>query len=102
MAKKVIEFKVVKRNRYGHKWIEEPQERIEFRNKCKHRTKFGCENGYKCYTANNPQHIIDAVVIGCTPNVSCPRLRWWDSYYGLKKPYTMVGNGITPKEIKRL
>ncbi|MBQ7462454.1 MAG: hypothetical protein IJS63_09420 [Bacteroidaceae bacterium] len=93
MAKKVIEFRVVIRNRYGHRWIEEPLERVAFRNKCKHQM-LGClcEKGYKCYVADNPRHIVDGVIIGCTPNVSCPRLRWWDSFYGLKKPYTMVEN----------
>jgi hypothetical protein len=93
MARKEIEFKVLRKNSYGHRFILEPKERIKFRERCKH-NKLGtlCEKGYKCYTANNPRHVIDAVLIGCTPNVSCPRCRAWDKRHGLDLPYTMVEN----------
>ncbi|MBQ7156669.1 MAG: hypothetical protein IJR86_02575 [Bacteroidaceae bacterium] len=93
MAKKVIEFRIVKRNRYGHRWIEEPLERVAFRNSCKHQDRFGgCGKGCHCDVADNPMHIVDGVLFGCTPNADCSRLRWWDSFYGLKQPYTMIEN----------
>ena len=34
--KKQIEFKVLKKNKYGHPFILEPKERIKFREKCKY------------------------------------------------------------------
>lgn len=87
MAKtKPIEFKVLRKNQYGHRFILEPRERIRFREKCKHnRCQTLCEKGYKCY-------IDGGVLIGCTPDVSCPRCHAWDRRHGLEKPYTMVEN----------
>lgn len=81
-----IEFKVLRKNQYGHRFILEPNERIKFREKCKHRSNFGsCDKGYKC-------HIDGGVLIGCTPDVSCPRLWAWDKRHGLERSYTMVEN----------
>lgn len=84
--KKSVEFKVLKKNQYGHRWILEPKERIKFREKCKS-NKLGtlCEKGYKCY-------VDGGVLYGCTPDVSCPRLRAWDKKHGLERPFTMVEN----------
>lgn len=84
--KKPVEFKVLKKNSYGHRWILEPKERIKFREKCKF-NKLGtlCEKGYKCY-------VDGGVLIGCTPDVSCPRLSTWDKKHGLEQPFTMVEN----------
>ena len=84
--KKEIEFKVLKKNQYGHRWILEPKERIKFREKCKH-NNLGtmCDKGHKCY-------VDGGVLIGCTPDVSCPRLWAWDKRHGLEFPYTMVEN----------
>lgn len=83
---KPIEFKVIKKNKYGHRFILEPKERIKFREKCKY-NKLGCmcEKGYGCL-------IKDGVLIGCTPDVCCPRMMAWDKRHGLEKPYTMVEN----------
>lgn len=79
-------YNVVKRNRFGHLWIEEPVERIKFREGCKHnRLLTLCKKGYLCYEK-------DGALIGCTPNVSCPRLRSWDTRHGLQRPFTMVEN----------
>ena len=84
--KKPVEFKVLKKNQYGHRWILEPKERIKFREKCKfNRLVTFCEKGYKCY-------VDGGVLIGCTPDVLCPRLRTWDKKHGLELPYTMVEN----------
>ena len=86
MAKKEIEFKVLRKNSYGHRFILEPKERIKFRERCKHRNRVGgCENGYECY-------IDGGVLLGCTPDVSCPRCHAWDKRHGLELPYTMVEN----------
>lgn len=84
--KKQIEFKVLKKNQSGHRWILEPKERIKFREKCKY-NKLGtiCEKEYKCY-------VDGGVLIGCTPDVSCPRLMAWDKKHGLERPFTMVEN----------
>lgn len=82
--KKPVEFKVLKKNRHGHRFILEPEERIKFREKCKYNTLGTlCEKDYRCY-------INDGVLIGCTPSVSCPRVRAWDKRHGLELPYTMV------------
>ena len=84
--KKPIEFKVLRRNSYGHRWILEPKERIKFRERCKHHGRFGsCEKGYDCY-------VDGGVLLGCTPDVCCPRLRAWDKRHGLERPFTMVEN----------
>lgn len=84
--KKPVEFKVLKKNSWGHRFILEPKERIKFRERCKHNVVGTlCEKGYQCPTA-------DGVLVGCTPNVSCPRMRAWDKRHGLEKPYTMVEN----------
>lgn len=84
--KKQIEFKVLKKNKYGHRFILEPKERIKFREKCKY-NKLGtmCDKGYKCY-------VDGGVLTGCTANVNCPRLDAWDKRHGLERPYTMVEN----------
>lgn len=86
MAKKEITFKVLRKNSYGHRFILEPKERIKFRERCKY-NKLGtlCEKGYKCY-------IDGGVLLGCTPDVSCPRCHAWDKRHGLELPYTMVEN----------
>jgi hypothetical protein len=83
---KPIDFKVLKKNKYGHRFILEPKERIKFREKCKY-NKLGCmcEKGYDCLIENG-------VLIGCTPDVCCPRMMAWDKRHGLEKPYTMVEN----------
>ena len=84
--KKQVEFKVLRKNQYGHRFILEPKERIKFREKCKHGSKYGsCAKGYDCF-------VDGGVLIGCTPNVSCPRLYAWDKRHGLEKPYTMEEN----------
>ena len=84
--KKPVEFKVLRKNQWGHRFILEPKERIKFREKCKH-NKLGtmCEKGYDCLVQGG-------VLIGCTPNVSCPRCYAWDKRHGLEKSYTMVEN----------
>ena len=85
MAKE-INFKVLRKNKYGHRWILEPKERIRFRERCKHHQLFGsCEKGYDCYADGG-------VLLGCTPDVSCPRCRAWDKRHGLERPFTMVEN----------
>lgn len=86
MKKKEIEFKVLRKNSYGHRFILEPKERIKFRKGCKY-NKLGtmCEKGYECY-------IDGGVLLGCTPDVSCPRCHAWDKRHGLELPYTMVEN----------
>lgn len=83
---KPIDFKVLRKNKYGHRFILEPKERIKFREKCKH-NKLGCicEKGYECLTKYG-------VLGGCTPDVDCPRMMVWDKRHGLEKPYTMVEN----------
>lgn len=84
--KKLVEFKLLKKNNYGHRFFLEPKERIKFREKCKYnKCKTMCDKGYDCY-------VDGGVLIGCTPNVSCPRLYTWDKRHGLEKPYTMVEN----------
>ena len=84
--KKPVEFKVLKKNQHGHRFILEPEERIKFREKCKYNTLGTlCEKDYSFY-------INDGVLIGCTPSVSCPRVRAWDKRHGLELPYTMVEN----------
>ena len=86
VEKKQIEFKVLRKNNWGHRFILEPKERIKFREKCKH-NRLGtlCDKGYTCY-------INGGVLHGCTPNVSCPRCYAWDKRHGLEKPYTMEEN----------
>ncbi len=84
--KNPVKFKVLKKNSWGHRFILEPKERIKFRERCKHNVvRTLCEKGYQCPTT-------DGVLVGCTPNVSCPRMRAWDKRHGLEKPYTMVEN----------
>lgn len=88
----MIEWKVVKKNRYGHRWIEEPVERSEFRMKCKHRDEFGfCRKGYGCYETHNSRHVVDTFRLGCSESVKCcTRLLAWDKKHGIEKPYTIV------------
>ena len=90
---KPIKFKVIKRNRYGHKWIEEPEERVAFRERCKHHDKFGCKKHYHCEVQFDKRRGIIAWLLGCTPDVSCPRLKRWDTMHGIIQPFTMVENG---------
>lgn len=80
-----IEFKVLKKNSYGHRFILEPKERIKFRERCKHNKCGMCDKHYECYTDGG-------VLIGCTANVPCPRMMAWDKRHGLEKPYTMMEN----------
>ncbi len=89
----LITLNVVRRNRYGHRWIEEPVERVAFRMKCKH-IKMGCicEKNYFCIEQYDKRKGILAHLHGCTPNVDCPRLHRWDKKNGLEKPYTIVEN----------
>jgi hypothetical protein len=84
--KKQIEFKVLRKNSCGHRFILEPKERIKFREKCKH-NRYGtlCDKGYRCYSDG-------ACLIGCTPNVNCPRVGSWDKRHGLEGSYTMEEN----------
>ena len=84
--KKQIDFKVLRVNKRGYRFILEPKERIKFREKCKY-NKLGtlCEKGYKC-------HVDHGFLHGCTENVVCPRLARWDRRHGLEKPYTFVEN----------
>lgn len=84
--KKPVEFKVLRKNNWGHRFILEPKERIKFREKCKH-NKLGtmCDKGYDCLIGGS-------VLIGCTPDVYCPRVLVWDRRHGLEKPYTMEEN----------
>ena len=88
-----IKFRIIRKNRYGNRWIEEPIERIEFRDKCKHQY-LGClcKQHYYCYV---PEGILN----GCTPNVACPRMKLWDTMHGLEKPYTWVDNPKTEAEL---
>ena len=88
----MVEWKVVKKNRWGHRFIEEPVERIAYRKKCKHNGLFGCNKGYRCYEANNRKRILDTVIVGCTPNVDCPLLSRWDKRHGLEGSYTILEN----------
>lgn len=84
--KKPVEFKVLRKNRYGHRFILEPRERIKFREKCKYnKCKTLCDKHYDC-------HVEGGVLIGCTPNVLCPRVLAWDRQHGLEKPYTIEEN----------
>ena len=84
--KKPVEFKVLRKNSYGHRFILEPRERIKFRERCKYNKRGTmCEKGYDCY-------VDGGCLIGCTPDVSCPRLRTWDKKHGLERPFTMVEN----------
>ena len=88
----MTEWKIAKKNRWGHRWIEEPVEREEFRRKCKHLDPFGgCEKGYGCHETHNRKRVVDTFVVGCTPSVEdCERLRRWDKRHGLRPPYTIV------------
>ena len=88
----MVSFKVVKRNKYSVKWIEEPPQRFEFREKCKYQGKVGnCEKQYYAegYDERNKQMYF---LGGCTPDVNCPRLKAWDTRHGLKKPYHYLNN----------
>lgn len=92
--KKQVEFRVLRKNRSGHRFILEPKERIKFRGRCKY-NKLGdlCEKGCKSYTSSNRGgRVVDSVVIGCAADVRCPRVLAWDKRHGLEKPYTMVEN----------
>lgn len=80
-----IQFKVLRKNRYGCRFILEPKERIWFRKRCKYNKVGFCDKHYKCY-------VDGGVLLGCTPDVSCPRLRTWDKRHGLEHPYTIVEN----------
>lgn len=94
--KKPIDFKVLRKNAYGNRFILEPKERIKFRERCKHNKRGMCEKHYECY-------VDGGVLIGCTANVSCPRAIAWDKRHGLEKPYTMVENefpNLKPTTIK--
>lgn len=85
----------IKKNKWGHRFITEPKERIDFRKKCKFRDKLGCcEKGCKAFTYSNPRtKIVDTVLIGCTPIVQdCARVNRWDRRHGLIQPYTIVEN----------
>ena len=85
-AKKPVEFKILKKNKYGHRFILEPKERIKFRKRCKYnKLSTCCDKGYECSEDGS-------VLIGCTPDVICPRVLAWDKRHGLEKPYTMVEN----------
>ena len=99
VRKEPIVWRVVRRNRWGNRWIEEPAERVAFRRKCKHRDMFGgCAKGcYQLAASQNLKGIIDAFIPGCTAGVEfCPRLHAWDRRHGLHLPYTIVEN----KDIK--
>ena len=94
----MVQFKVVRKNKYGHRWIEEPPERVRFRNKCKYQ-RLGCicDKGYSTYVGHADGSM--GILIGCTPDVSCPRLKRWDTMHGLKRPYTIIENiSLTPAE----
>jgi len=83
---KEIKFKVLRKNKYGHRFILEPKERIKFREKCKYNEGYSsCKKNYKCYVDHG-------VLLGCTSNVDCPRCHNWDKRHGLELPYTMVEN----------
>lgn len=88
--KTLIDFHVIRRNKWGYKWIEEPKEREDFRNKCKYQ-KLGClcEKGYGTY-GYDIKSKEGYCLIGCTPDVNCPRLKRWDTLHGLKRPYKMI------------
>ena len=85
----MIDFRVIKKNRYGHRWIKEPEEREKFRGKCKHQ-ELGCICKKHYYSME--MHGKELVHVGgCSPNVYCPRLRRWDTMHGLREPnYTFV------------
>ena len=87
----MIEWKTVKRNRYGHRYIEEPAEREAFRKKCPHLSRFGCEKHLGCMETHNPKRIADTFVAGCAPSVEgCDRLYRWDKKHGRPMPSTIV------------
>ena len=87
----MTEWKVLKKNRYGHRWIEEPTEREAFRKKCPHLTMFGCGKHLGCLEAHNPKRIIDTFVAGCAPAVQdCDRLHRWDRRHNRPMPSTIV------------
>lgn len=94
----MVAFKVVKRNKYGHKWIEEPIERVKYRNRCNH-SRYGlCDEGYNTFEYDSKLKVLSAL-IGCTPDVDCPRMIAWDKKHGLEKPYTMVENKGTELKV---
>lgn len=87
----MVEWKTVKRNRCGHRWIEESVEREAFRKKCPHLSIFGCEKGYGCHETHNRKRVVDTFVGGCTPSVEfCERLHRWDKRHGRPYPSTIV------------
>ena len=81
-------FKVISTNKFGHRFIEEPNERILFRMKCKH-LELGnfCKKDYFAYTEEGGRAVR---LEGCTAGVKCPRLQRWDRRHGLVEPYSMV------------
>ena len=99
---KEIKLRIIRKNKYGNRWIEEPIERIAFRDKCKYQ-RLGClcDKHYYCYIPdNNPSGT--AILNGCTPNVICPRMKRWDTVHGLTRPYTWVDNPKAELELMQL
>ena len=81
---KTIEFKVIRTNKHGHRFILEPNARKKFRERCKYNRHYTiCDKRYGC-------HVDGGYLIGCSENVDCPRVHQWDKRHGLEKPYTMV------------
>ena len=78
-----MEIKVVKRSHYGVKFIEEPEERRVFREKCKSRI-LGCLCKKGCYFDYNDK-IAKCLyrVHGCLPKTYCKRMKAWDKKHGI-------------------
>lgn len=78
----MVSFKVVKRNKYGVKWIEEPPQRFEFREKCKYQGKVGnCEKQYYAegYDERNKQmYFLGGVYARCElPSIKSMGHKTW-------------------------
>ena len=77
-----MEIKVVKRNKFGGKFIEEPEERKVFREKCKSR-RLGCLCDKGCYFDYNDRCKQLCRVHGCLPKTYCKRMKAWDKKHGI-------------------
>ena len=78
-----MEIKVVKRNKWGVKFIEEPEERKVFREKCKSRKIGLCEKGEHFDYYDKAMKCM-CRVHGCLSKTSCKRMKTWDKKHGLE------------------
>lgn len=73
----------IKKNRWGHKFIVEPIERIKFREKCKS-LELGCLCKKGCYFDYYDKAMkCMCRVHGCLPKTPCQRMKAWDKKHGI-------------------